>query len=60
MMTATFCIVGPRRQCKSCFQTKRIITSIVFIGSLGATLYFAFTGENILVSSPLLLQSHLT
>ena len=49
MMTATFCIVGPRRQCKSCFQTKRIITSIVFIISLGATLYFAFTGESILV-----------
>ena len=54
MMTATFCIVGPRRQCKSCFQTKRIITSIVFIGSLGGTLYFAFTGESILVGSPLL------
>jgi hypothetical protein len=51
MMTATFCIVGPRRQCKSCFQTKRILTSIVFLASLGGTLYFAFTGESILVSA---------
>lgn len=57
MMTATFCIVGPRRQCKSCFQTKRIITSIVFIISLGATLYFAFTGESILVCSKLWLSN---
>ena len=48
MLTGTFCIVGPRRQCKSCFQTKRIITSIVFLASLVATLYFAFKGESIL------------
>ena len=48
MLTATFCIVGPQRQCRSCFQTKRIITSIVFIASLVATLYFAFNGQSIL------------
>jgi hypothetical protein len=47
LLVSTFCIVGPRRQCDSMCQPKRLAASAAFLASLGGTLYFAFTGVSV-------------
>lgn len=41
-------LVGPERQRQSMMKPKRLASSLVYIGSLLLTLFFAMTGEGIL------------